>query len=74
MAPATEITRSDGADVAGIARYLRARTPAPLKLRPYGAIQICLLLLLLLLRQAKPTETNDALGWFLSPGYRASNK
>jgi len=37
-------------------------TPAPLKLRPYGAIQICLLLLLLLLllhvlldRSAKPT-------------------
>jgi len=28
--------------------------PAPLKLRPYGAIQICLLLLLLLL--AKPKQ------------------
>ena len=27
----------------------QGRRPAPLKLRPYGAIQICLLLLLLLL-------------------------
>ena len=27
---------------------------APLKLRPYGAIQICLLLLLLLLLQVQP--------------------
>ena len=31
------------------AKQHRKRIPAPLKLRPYGAIQICLLLLLLLL-------------------------
>jgi len=29
--------------------YIRIPTPAPLKLRPYGAIQMCILLLLLLL-------------------------
>jgi len=40
--PATENTRSDGADDT----YEQE----------------------LLVRQAKPTGTNDALGWFLSPG------
>jgi len=30
---------------------------APLKLRPYGAIQICLLLLLLLLQPVTKTQT-----------------
>jgi len=45
------------------------RDPAPLKLRPYGAIQICLLLLLLLLahqhkacRQLKIKQEMTAVG------------
>jgi len=43
------VTRQDATFTAIIFRWRHSKFPASLKLRPYGAIQICLLLLLLLL-------------------------
>ena len=52
------------ATCAGLRCGTAGTAPAPLKLRPYGAIQICLLLLLLLLELAV-ARTDDGLYWNL---------